>query len=71
MSFVEMFIGFIGFIKDENHIYRLIKHYLANVFERKKTPSKMELIEECWDAEAAVRPTISDFIVGVDRIFVH
>ncbi|KAF3579326.1 hypothetical protein DY000_02029895 [Brassica cretica] len=30
-----------------------------------------ELIEECWDAEAAVRPTISDIIVREDQIFVH
>ena len=29
------------------------------------------LIEECWDAEAVVRPTFSEIIVRLDRIFVH
>ena len=30
-----------------------------------------ELIEECWDADAVARPTFSEIIVRLDRIFVH
>ncbi|XP_048612114.1 integrin-linked protein kinase 1-like isoform X1 [Brassica napus] len=38
----------------------------------KNCPQEMrELIEECWDAEAVVRPTFSEIIVRLDRIFVH
>ncbi|GAV67137.1 Pkinase_Tyr domain-containing protein/Ank_2 domain-containing protein [Cephalotus follicularis] len=31
-------------------------------------PELKELIEECWDAEAVVRPTFSEIIVRLDRI---
>ncbi|XP_048634337.1 integrin-linked protein kinase 1 isoform X2 [Brassica napus] len=38
----------------------------------KNCPQEMrELIEECWDAEAVVRPTFSEIIVRLDRIFLH
>nr|AAT94403.1 ankyrin protein kinase [Brassica napus] len=38
----------------------------------KSCPEEMrELIEECWDVKAVVRPTFSEIIVRLDRIFVQ
>ncbi|CAH8264409.1 unnamed protein product [Arabidopsis lyrata] len=38
----------------------------------KSCPQEMrELIEECWDTETFVRPTFSEIIVRLDKIFVH
>lgn len=37
----------------------------------KKNSILNRFIEECWYAEAVVRPTFSDIIVRLERIFVH